>query len=296
MRIRHLGLLILITALYGLCAYGVLYLLPKSHLDDSLLNSVNDPTERAKLTIEAQNSIRDGAVTLLTGSALGIAGLVAFLSYGSARRDAERSNRMSQDELFSKALTMVGHPERPARIGAISIIGSVAEDRQDLRPCASATLFALIRERIQISEPLTCDVDGRSVLRLADRDPVSSAALRVLGNLPLPNRSPTLGAGAVVDRRLDICDLRRWEIAGGRFEMIVFSSSYLWDSSFIDCIFFKCVFHQVDWTGVRLRNVKFIESDLNYTNLAIAQGIGVEARGCMGLTAAKIPDWLQVSY
>jgi uncharacterized protein YjbI with pentapeptide repeats len=120
---------------------------------------------------------------------------------------------------------------------------------------------------------------------------VAAAALRAIGFVPC-GHSHDVTAGVLAERALEGCDLRKWKISGACFEVISFSRSYLWDSMFIDCRFVKCIFGNVDWSGVQLLRVEFIECDLGYTNLARAHGVDVRSSGCIGMM--QMPEWLSV--
>jgi uncharacterized protein YjbI with pentapeptide repeats len=291
MRLRYLWLLIFSTAAYVGCAYAALYALPVALTHTEQFARISDPSGRATLILKSQDSIRSGAVTLLTGSALGIAGLVAFLSFSASRRDAEHQIRSSQDKLFTKALSAIENSDSAASVGSVSLLGSIARDRSDLREPAASALFALTRARVRLSAPLDDHVGNRTVDDLANRDPLAAAALKVIGLMP-GSYSRSITAGAIAERGLEGCDLRRWKISGACFEVVSFSRSYLWDSMFIDCKFVKCVFGNVDWAGVQLLRVQFIDCDLSSTNLTSAHGSDVRSSGCIGLI--ETPEWLTV--
>lgn len=293
MRLRYMLLIVLSVVGYGLLAYGAVYYLPKIVPEDAQVQALPGGATKAGLVENAELSVRTSAVTLLTGSALGAAGLVAFLTYGTGRRDAERNVRKSQDELFMKALDMVGSVEVPIAAGAISILGSVARERADLRDAAAAALFGVARRGIRLSSPLDCTTNNRSVDLLADRETLAASALRTLGHGSVAYVRG--GAGVIVDRRLDGSDLRRWEISGARYEIVTFSNSYFWDAAIMDCEFIKCSFAQADWTGANLRRVRFVECDLSFSNLTSAVGFEVKVDRCRGLTGNIVPDWMTVT-
>jgi hypothetical protein len=293
LRLGYLFLLIIVTLAYAGCAYASLYLLPLAFSGGSVLSQVHSATVHATLVIDSENSIRAGAVTLLTGSSLGIAGLVAFLSFGASRRDAEHRVRSSQDELFTKSLEVIDRPDSASAVGAVSLLGSVANARPDLREAAASALFTLARRRIHLSAPLTDDVMSRAVDDLGDRDCVAAAALKAIALVPtdyLRERTP----GVISERALEGCDLRGWKIAGVHFVVVSFARSYLWNSKLVDCVFEKCLFVNCDWSGANLIRVQFIECDMTYTNLMSGHGSDVLAKGCKGVDRRSAPDWLSV--
>jgi uncharacterized protein YjbI with pentapeptide repeats len=291
MRLRYVWLLLFITAAYVGCAYAVLYALPLALADSKQFAQISDPAVRANLLLQTQGSIRSGAVTLLTGSALGIVGIAAFLTFSAGRRDAERQVRSSQDELFTKALSAIDGSDSASSVGAVSLLGSIAKDRADLRETAASALFTLARSRVRLSQPLDNHIGNRTVDDLVSRDPVTAAALKAIGLVP-GSYSRDVTAGVLAERGLEGCDLRRWKISGACFEVVSFSRSYLWDSMFIDCKFVKCVFGNVDWSGAKLLRVEFVECDLSSTNLASAHGTDVRSSGCVGMI--QMPEWLSV--
>jgi len=293
MRLRYLALLAAVAIAYVLCAYAVLYALPVSLSNTDKFSSVPPGPAKARLVLDSQTSIRAGAVTLLTGSSLVIAGLVGFLSFGAGRKDAERNVRGSQDGLFAKALDLIENPDSATAVGAISLLGWVARERPDLQEPAASALFTLARSRVHLSTPIEDAIENRTIDDLADRDALAAAALKVIGLLP-GSYSRVTTAGSIAERRLDGCDLRRWKISGARFELVSFSRSYFWDSVFMDCEFVKCAFGQVDWTGVQLLRTQFIDCDLNFTNLNSARGSDVRVKGCIGLEGNDLPEWISV--
>ncbi len=294
MRLRDVLLIVLSIVVYGVLAYGAVYYLPEVIPQAAQVRALPGGATKAALVENEEQSVRSSAVTLLTGSALGAAGLVAFLTFGTGRRDAERNVRKSQDELFMNALNMVGSEDVPVAAGAISILGSVAHERVDLRDAAAAALFAVARRGIRLSSPLDYNsTDDRNVDRLADRETLAASALRILGRGSVAYVGG--GAGVVVDRRLDGSDLRRWEISGARYEIVTFSGSYFWDAAFIDCEFIKCSFAQADWSGAKLRRVRFVECDLSFSNLTSAVGSDVQMDRCKGLEDIQIPNWMTVT-
>ena len=293
MRLRYFVLLALITLAYVACAYAALYALPIALSNATPIAAVPYASVKARLILDSQSSIRAGAVTLLTASSLGIAGLVAFLSFGAGRKDAERNVRSSQDALFTKALDGIEKSNTASAVGAISLLGSVARDRPDLRESAASALFALARDRIRLSTPITGSLRNRTIGDLADRDALAAAALKAIGLVP-GSYSRGTTAGIIAERRLEGCDLRKWKVSGARFEIVSFSESYFWDSVFVDCEFVKCVFGHVDWVGVQLLRVHFIGCDLRYTNLQSAHGSDVQVRGCIGLETDDLPEWVSV--
>lgn len=290
MRFRDMVLILSGIILYGLLAYGAIYYIPAVVPEPKEVLSLPDASTKAQLLVTSETSIRSNAVTIVTGSALGAVGLAAFLTFGAGRRDAERNVRKSQDDLFTKALDMIGNEDGPIVTGAISLLGSVAHSRDDLRMATASALFTVVRQRLRVSNPIACSAENRCVDILADRDSLAASALRVLGNVS--GRYVDGKAGVVVERRLDGCDLRRWEITNARYEVVTFSGSYFWDASFIDCDFVKCVFAQADWTGASFRRVRFVECDLSLTNLDSADGFEVEVRKCIGIDFSTIPEWV----
>lgn len=293
MRLRDVLLILLSIVVYGVLAYVGLYYVPKIVPLAAQVRALPGGSTKAGLVEGEEESVRSSAVTLLTGSALGAAGLVAFLTYGTGRKDAERNVGKSQDELFMKALDMVGSADVPVAAGAISILGTVAHERADLRDAAAAALFAVARRRIRLSSVLDCSIANRDVDRLADRDTLAASALRILGHGSVAYVHG--GAGVIIDRRLDGSDLRRWEVSDARYEVVTFSGSYFWDAALIDCEFIKCSFAQVDWTGANLRRVRFLECDLSFSNLISAVGLEVHANRCRGLQGTSIPNWMTVT-
>ncbi len=149
----------------------------------------------------------------------------------------------------------------------------------------------VIRRRKE--RPIDAAIENRTVDDLADRDALAAAALKVIGLVPSSYSRGTT-AGIIAERRLEGCDLRKWKISGARFEVVSFSRSYLWDSVFVDCEFVKCVFGHVDWAGVKLLRVHFVDCDLSFTNLKSALGSEVRAKGCIGLKDGDLPEWVSV--
>jgi hypothetical protein len=147
MRLRYFVLLVLITLAYVACACGI-YALPIALSNATPIAAVPYASVKVRLILDSQSSIRAGAVTLLTASSLGIAGLVAFLSFGAGRKDAERNVRSSQDALFTKALDGIEKSNTASAVGAISLLGSVARDRPDLRESARRPVCWLETDRL----------------------------------------------------------------------------------------------------------------------------------------------------
>jgi Pentapeptide repeats (9 copies) len=290
MRFRYVMLVAVVTAIYGVAAYFVLAYLPSAIALPRAVVALANASAKAQLVMDSETSIRSGGVTLLTGSTLGALGLAAFLTFGAGRRDAERIARKSQDELFTRSLEMIGSADPSVAAGAASLVGSLAQTRVDLRSAASAALFSVVRQQVRLSDTTSgFRVDGDIGL-LADRNTLAAAALKALGQLPGFFERET--GGRVLERRLSGCDLRGWQIAGARYELVTFATSFLCDSSFVDCEFVKCVFGQVDWTGATLRRVRFVECDLEFTNLEAAHGFEVKAERCLGTDSANAPLWL----
>jgi uncharacterized protein YjbI with pentapeptide repeats len=297
MRPRYLVALGIVTVAYFGAAYLVLEYLPLALSHPSEFRSIQDAGAKVSLQLESENSIRAGAVTLLTASALGVAGFIAFLGFGAGRRDADRNIRISQDQLFRGALDTIAKQDVVASIGAMSLLTSIAIERPDLREAASSTLFALTRSRLRVYRPIEGTLRNRGIDDLADRDALTTAALRCISRVPGVYIKGA-ESGSVVVRSLEGCDLRKWKISGARFEVVSFVGSYLWDSKFVDCEFIKCTFMQADWTGVELRRVRFTECDLRYTNIGDANGLKVYAKKCLGVDSDHLvtcPEWLTVS-
>jgi Pentapeptide repeats (9 copies) len=297
MRLRYLVALGIVTLAYVGCSYLVLDYLPLALSHSAEFRSVRQVGTRVSLQLESQDSIRAGAVTLLTASALGVAGFIAFLGFSAGRRESDRNIRISQDQLFNGALDTIAKQDATASIGAISLLTSIAIERPDLREAASSTLFALTRSRLKASRPIEGTLRNRNIDDLTDRDYLTAAALRCISRVPSVYIKGA-ESGSIVVRSLEGCDLRKWKIAGARFEVVSFAGSYLWDSAFIDCAFIKCSFSQVDWAGAELRRVRFTECDLQYTNIREASGLAVQAENCLGMDPDHLPvcpEWLTIS-
>jgi hypothetical protein len=278
---------------YPVLAYLALSYLPMELSPTAYLDHLKNPETIASLLLSSQSSIRSGAVTLLTGSFLGIAGGAAILSFGAGRRDAERNVRNSQDRLFTDALGMLASEEPAIAIGATSMLGTLAKLREDLREPASSALYAVVRTQIRLTGSISWEQNGSDLALLADRNTLAASALRVLGRISC---SPDGGrASLVMGRRLDNCDLRGWEMVGGEFDLVTFSRSYFWDARLIDCKFRSCVFSHADWTGASLTRVEFVKCDLSFNNLGLAAGADVVVTDCIGVADAMGSEWLTVT-
>jgi hypothetical protein len=291
-RAKYVILFLAVTALYICAGYAVLWPLPSRLSSFNDFSSIADPAVQARLFVDSQASIRTGAVSLLAGSVLGIAGIVAVLTFAAARRDATGVLRKSQDDLFTKALEFIAKSEIPSAVGAISLLTDLSNARPDLHDAVMTTLFVSARRPLRLSGPIVDDLSGRSIAELSDREPVAAAALRAIASIPLA--TARVRRGEILRRRLDKCDLRRFGIDGGRFELINFAGSYLWDTRFVDCAFIKCVFLHADWSGAQLADVEFVGCDLSLTNLGDADGSNVTARECALDPATANLNWLSL--
>jgi hypothetical protein len=281
MRRRHVLIFLLGSVAYIVLAYFILVVLPDSLISDSAYGQVSDTNIRYRYIVDARNSVRTSAVAVLTGSALGVAGLVAALTFFVARRDETAAQRKSQDDLYSTSLGQLKERDPAVVVGALALMTNIAVTRRDLRAPTAAILFLLIRSGIHLDGPVVDLPEEREVAELIDRQPIPSAALSFAGQIPLDGGFRVEG-GNILRRRLDTCDFRKWSIDGARFELVDFLGSYFWGAKVIDCIFVKCVFAQTDWAGARLRRVEFHECDMNLADLSSAELAEVTFYRCIG--------------
>jgi uncharacterized protein YjbI with pentapeptide repeats len=269
---------LVLTVVYSVLAIFTLYKAPELLVAAGSFDTVPDAYHRERLVVDAQNSARTSAVAVLTSSALGVAGLVALVSYTTSRRDAQRSQTESQDELFTRSLELLASPSEVVLVGALSTLAGVAKARDDLRRPTLAIFFMLLRSRRHLDDPIDRTIEARACADLQDRDPVAAAALRLVGDVPLPSLDSS-GAGLITARSLEGSDLRRLALHDVELELVDFSGSYFWDAKLVDCTFKRCLFPLTDWHGAMLRRVRFVECDLRQVDLSVAQQHDVSVEG-----------------
>jgi hypothetical protein len=280
MRLRHVVLLTFAVCLYMLLCYVALEVVPNAIVSNDSYTSLG-AAEREQLLVNARNSVRTAAVTLLTGSVLGVAGFVGLLAFVNARREAERNERESQDSLFSSSLKSLDQINDSAILGAVAVMASVANRRIDLQGPASAVLFSLVRGRRALTASLSPTPDQLNVADLTDRDALSAACLRFIGELPLAERQ--VNEGAIMRRKLSGCDLRRLEVDNVRYELVNFTGTYFWESRLAQVTFVKCILKDTDWRGARLDDVRFEDCDVRLADFSSATRTDVEFLRCIGL-------------
>lgn len=279
MRLRHVALLTFAVCLYTLLCYVALEVVPNAVVRSNSYVSL-PLIEREQLIMNTRNSVRTAAVALLTGSALGVAGFVGLLAFINSRREAERNERESQDSLFTNALKSLDQINDSAILGAVAVMASVANRRIDLQGPASAVLFALVRGRRALSTSLSRTPDQLSIADLTDRDSLSAACVRFIGELPLSERQ--INDGAIMRRKLSGCDLRRLEVDNVRYELVNFTGTYFWESRLAQVTFVKCILRDTDWRGARLDGVRFEDCDVRLADFSSATRTDVEFLRCIG--------------
>jgi hypothetical protein len=200
MRLKYVLVLVVATIAYLAIGTFTVAVVPGRVIPLDSFGAVTADDQRLRLVLDAQNSVRSGAVALLSGSALGIAGLVTFLTFSYSRRESDRVHRTSQDTLFTSALAALSSDNDATVVGAASMISSLARIRSDLRRSASATLFALLREKCRVTNPIAATEANRSRAELHDRDrsrrrPCSSSA-SCRPRPPAPSRPEQSSSGA----------------------------------------------------------------------------------------------------
>lgn len=282
MRLHHLSVLLLLVCLYVFGCYLAVAVLPDLIVPDTSYATL-ETTERETLIVNARNSVRTAAVTLLTGSALGVVGFVGLLTFVNARRDADRNERVSQDALFSEGLKVLNGQDAAVVVGAVTSMANVAQKRVDLRVSVLASLFTLVRRNCALVSALSPTPEQLNVRDLIDRDPTSAVCLRLIGELSLGADQTT--SGAVLRRRLDGCDFRRIDLDNVSYVLVNFSGSYFWECRLHYVTFVKCVFRNTDWRGATLDHVRFESCDLSLADFSSAVRRDVELVGCTGGSA-----------
>lgn len=278
MVIRYVATMLLALSVYALLAFLVLAPLPKILVPEDRFSVLSDPSARQRLLVAERVSVRAGGVALLGGSALGAAGLIAFLAYTGTRRDAAHLQRKNDNDLFAKALELVAEPDKPTAVGAVALMTDLAKSRPDLGRAAAVVAFQLVRTQCLMTNRLVATPQNRTPGSLADRARVAVVALELIGSVA----PPSARSGAVLRRELDLCDFRGLRLNAVHFELVNFANSVFWDCRLADCSFHKCSLGQTDWLGAKLRGVVFRECDLTAVDFATVDLSDVRFEHCTG--------------